>query len=109
MKSKGYSLSFLLLAAAPTVVTLLALGSLPDTIPAHYGADGLVDRMGSKYETLIIPLMLLVMAAVIGVLLYVFRDNEKLKANQKALSVISIVFVGIFNVMCYGFLYLDCK
>ena len=31
--------------------------SAADQIPAHYGADNQVDRWGSKYESLIFPLL----------------------------------------------------
>lgn len=34
---------------------------LPDQIPGHYNAAGEVDRWGSKIETLILPIMMLVM------------------------------------------------
>jgi len=37
------------------VIAAVGMMKLPEEIPAHYGWDGTVDRMGSKYETLIVP------------------------------------------------------
>lgn len=36
-------------------------GSLPDKVPGHYNAAGVVDRMGSKYELLITPIVAWIM------------------------------------------------
>ena len=47
-----YSLMFL-----PLVVVLIALQFLPELIPAHYDMNNQVTRWGSKYETLIFPVI----------------------------------------------------
>lgn len=52
------------LAALPLVATLAALFFVPDEIPAHWGADGVVNRWGSKWELLITPLVTLGFAAL---------------------------------------------
>ena len=44
-----------LLMVLPLAVTVAALFFLPDEMPAHYNAQGEVDRWGSKYEMLIFP------------------------------------------------------
>jgi uncharacterized membrane protein len=38
-------------------ILLFNWNSLPDQVPAHYGATGEVDRWGSKYELLILPII----------------------------------------------------
>ena len=48
--------------------TLLALFFLPETIPAHFGPGG-VDRLGSKYELLGLPVL-----ATLAALLTFFKD-----------------------------------
>jgi uncharacterized membrane protein len=48
-----------ILAIMPMIITLIALQFLPDQIPAHYNLAGEVDRWGSKYESLILPIMAL--------------------------------------------------
>ena len=47
-----YSLMFL-----PLAVVLIALQFLPEQIPAHYDMNNQVTRWGSKYETLIFPVI----------------------------------------------------
>ena len=47
-----YSLMFL-----PLIVVLIALHFLPERIPAHYDFNNQVTRWGSKYETLIFPVI----------------------------------------------------
>jgi len=44
--------SLMLLSLAVTVVMMLFM---PDQIPAHYNTAGVIDRIGSKYESLIWP------------------------------------------------------
>ena len=41
----------------------ICLSFLPDQIPAHYNFAGEVDRMGSKYETLLLPAFAVLMGA----------------------------------------------
>lgn len=41
--------------AAMLVVLFMQWGALPEEIPAHFGANGEVDRWGSKWELLILP------------------------------------------------------
>lgn len=49
---------------APAVALAIAWGALADTIPAHWGAEG-VDRWGSKYEMLIMPVLGVLLGAVL--------------------------------------------
>ena len=46
------------LCIAPLAAAAAALGSLPDTIALHAGVHGVIDRYGSKYETLSIAAIL---------------------------------------------------
>ncbi|MCL1984515.1 MAG: DUF1648 domain-containing protein [Methanomassiliicoccaceae archaeon] len=48
------------LALLPLIVALIALPFMPDTVPAHRSWGGIVDRWGSKYETLVLPAIALV-------------------------------------------------
>ena len=56
------------LLLALSLLPLLAAGALvlwclPETIPAHYGPSGAVDRWGSKYEALLLPGLTLLLGA----------------------------------------------
>ena len=48
--------------------TLLALSFLPETVPAHFGPGG-VDRLGSRYELLSLPVL-----ATLAALLALFKN-----------------------------------
>lgn len=93
------------LMALPLVVTLTALGFLPDQIPAHYGADFQVDRWGSKYELLLLPGFTILM----GVLLLFFGKlasrQEGGQNNRKAAIAAGLLCMALFNALTYYFLY----
>lgn len=59
---KGYLIAIVLLIVT-WAFTAAMLMILPDTVPAHYNAAGEVDRFGSKYEQLILPLFITALAA----------------------------------------------
>ena len=65
----------------PLLITFAVLPFLPEKIPAHYNFAGEIDRWGSKFETLIFPLVTIAMGffmlfmAKIGA-----KDSEK---NEK--------------------------
>ena len=50
-----YEKLFAVLMYLPLVMALMALPFLPERIPAHYDAAGLVTRWGSRFEVLILP------------------------------------------------------
>ena len=51
-----------IISVIPLIVTLFVLRFLPDELPAHYDFEGNIDRWGSKYEELIFPIIILVLA-----------------------------------------------
>ena len=59
MKMKAWEWAvWIALCIAPLAAAAAALGSLPDTIALHAGVHGVIDRYGSKYETLHIAAIL---------------------------------------------------
>ena len=59
MKMKAWEWAvWIALCIAPLAAAAAALGSLPDTIALHAGVHGVIDRYGSKYETLSIAAIL---------------------------------------------------
>lgn len=92
LRTALYVLMFLPLAA-----TLVCLPFLPESIPAHYGFTGQVDRWGSKYETVITPLMtigfgffMLAMAKVAA------KDEKDGQNNEKVALITAIACLGVF-------------
>ena len=93
---------FYILMGLPLVVTLAALLVLPAEIPMHYNAAGEVNRWGSKYEMLLLPLMTLLMGIF---LLKVSRWSEqKAPGNRTAVLAIGCGALLVFNVMTVVFL-----
>ena len=98
---------FYVLMFLPLAVTLIALFFLPDKIPGHYGADGLVTRYGSKYETLLLPVItvpfgyfMMRMAIRAG-----RPENNASRAGENAIIIISALAIVVFHFMTYYFLY----
>ncbi len=99
---------FYVLMFLPLAVTLIALFSLPDKIPGHFGADGLVTRYGSKYETLLLPVItvpfgyfMMRMAIRAGK-----PENKAGRASEHAIIIISALAIVVFHILTYYFLYL---
>ena len=115
MKIKIVNLALLLISMFGT---LLALSFLPDEIPVHFDFYGVADRWGSKYEMLIMPVIMLFM---LGTWLVTERANMKAldsadekkvaeaRANNKVMAftftAISILFLFLNGL----FLYLSCS
>ncbi len=72
---------------------------------AHYDAEWNVNRWGSKYEQLILPVFTILFGY--SMLLIVKRAGKiaDTKANENALIVITSSSVLVFNVLCYVLLY----
>ncbi len=115
MKNKLKEISqdslYWVLAVLPAIITLLVLPSMPDIVPAHYGASGQVNRYGSKYELFILPMLTLVFAifmkwfskAQINTNTHSLREQKN--PNEKAIKATSYSLLAVFNVMTYIFLY----
>lgn len=92
----------------PLLATLVSLPLLPDSIPAHYGADNRVTRWGSKYETLVFPFMTIAFGLVMsGVSRYAARQEGQGKNNERVCLLIGICSLVVFNMMTGYFLYAD--
>lgn len=55
------------LPAFSLIVTLFSLLCLPDTIPVHYDSAWNIDRYGSKYELLLMPIVTVLVSWLLGV------------------------------------------
>ncbi len=98
-------------ALLPLVITLIWLQFLPDQIPAHYDFQGNINRWGSKWESLLLPGVVLLMALIFALAekaeLKKAAKDEKLLArtesNVKLMRIIAIatnlMFTGMVVVM----------
>lgn len=90
----------------PLIVTLIVLPVLPDTIPAHFGLGGEVDRWGSKYEALITPLITIASITFMDFIgRYAKKESNSAAQNEKVLAVTNFVIAFMFNGLTYWFLY----
>ena len=99
---------FYLLMFLPLPVTLAALPFLPDRIPAHYGADNVVDRWGSKYETLFFPALTILFGLfMLAMARYAAKEEKSGQNNEKVTLLAGIFSLLLFNAMTVYFLYTD--
>lgn len=108
-----------IISVIPLIVTLFVLRFLPDEIPAHYDFEGNIDRWGSKYEELIFPIIILVLALFWQLFVWHFdkkgrnAKNEKealeAKSNKNIILIAAICEAAVFGIMHFVFMYSACK
>ncbi len=95
--------------------TVLMLFILPDTVPVHFDINGEPDRLGSKYELLLMPVVLIACALTIEPLKNSYckkaenTEDEKEKAehlsNAKVLNITGTITMLLFFAMNFLILY----
>lgn len=93
---------FYFLMIMPMIVTMIILPFLPATVPAHFNASGQVDRYGSKYETLIIALLALILGLLMCLIIKKYQKNH---TNKNILISVGIWLMLFFNAIDYYYLY----
>lgn len=104
-----------ILCVLTVLSTLIMLFILPDTVPVHFDISGAPDRWGSKFELLILPVVLIACASLMDPMAKAYRkkaedaENEKEKAehlsNAKVLNVTSVITMCLFFAMNIATLY----
>lgn len=91
---------YYILMILPILYSLLTISFLPDIVPAHFDTNSVVDRWGSKYETLIFPVVILIFGAVMLKVAKIVEKKETSGANNKKIcEVSSIIVLIVFNVI----------
>ena len=108
MKKLMWIISFIALAG-----TAIVLPYMPDSVPMHYDMSGNIDRWGSKYENMIFPIIILIMALFWTLFIRYYdrkaeeASNEKESAgsrsNAKVIGIAGLCTAVLFTVM-QGFL-----
>lgn len=109
MKTKKMILYYVLMFL-PLAVTLIALQYLPEEIPAHYDFHHQVTRWGSKYESLIFPIIIVIFGIIMLVVTKFAakqeNSGESSRANNKTVCITAgILGLVLFNAMTFYFLY----
>lgn len=108
MKKK--KIIYVILMVFPLIAVCLALPFLPDQIPAHYNFNNEVTRWGSKFETLLFPLITLFIGALLlAMAKFSSKHQENEKQNEDTYLLAGLVTLIVFNVMTLFFLYADLK
>ena len=95
---------FYVLMFLPLVASLIALQFLPNVVPAHYNINNVVDRWGSKYEILILPVVTISFGLFSLAMGKVAQKQEPQgNNNEKSSLFISNCVLLIFN-MLSGFM-----
>ena len=104
MKKLMWIISFIALAG-----TAIVLPYMPDSVPMHYDMSGNIDRWGSKYENMIFPIIILIMALFWTLFIRYYdrkaeeASNEKESAgsrsNAKVIGIAGLCTSVMFTVM----------
>lgn len=86
------------------VIAGIFLTVAPDQIPVHYNIQGQVDRWGSKYEFLILPLLTLIFGVIMA-LLGRYEAKKGREPNEKVIGVLTIWVLLLFNVLWLFFMW----
>ena len=107
MKKIMWIISFISLAG-----TALVLPLMPDLVPMHYDAAGNIDRWGSKYENLMLPVFVILITLLFFLMVRFFEkkalhstfEKEKAEAQSiaKVLGITGVSMAAMFTVM-HGF------
>ncbi|MDD6481289.1 MAG: SdpI family protein [Lachnospiraceae bacterium] len=102
-------------AMIPVVVTSIVLQFMPDTIPMHHDLAGNTDRWGSKTESLILPVIILVITLFWHLMICAFEKKElnaktekeqmEAKSSARVLGIVGITQAIMFGIMHYFILY----
>lgn len=106
MKLKTQKIICIILMLLPLAMTAVALMFMPERVPMHYGINGQVDRWGSKYENLILPIITIVFGAFMLIVAKFSSENENsVKNNEKVTILTNIAALLLFNAMNAYFIY----
>lgn len=104
---KKFKQTLILIAAVlPTVYTAITVFFfLPDTVAAHFGANGTPDRYGSKYEAFLLPGILLILYIIyFFIRKFALRsstdENSRTERNIDIIDTIILCVFILFNALC---------
>lgn len=81
--------SDLLLFIFCCAAVFIILGALPQIIPAHWNATGVIDRYGSKFEVLLHLVSFAVFFIVDAIIYFTVKNNRKVRNERMASAIAS--------------------
>ena len=99
-----------IISLIPLIVTLFVLNILPESVPMHFDSDGNVNRMGSKYEQLLFPVIILALALWFTLMMSFFKKKAENastdKLRKEALNNVKVLgIVGVATAVLQGALH----
>lgn len=104
MKKIMWAISFISL-----IGTVIVLQFMPDRIPMHYDMAGNIDRWGSKYESLIFPILILAISLLWTLMIKYFEKKEQkatdekqradAKTNAKVIKIVGVSMAAMFTII----------
>ncbi|WP_343207913.1 SdpI family protein [Anaerolentibacter hominis] len=87
----------------PVIVLALVYHRLPEQIPAHMNAAGMIDRYGSRSELWMLPLFTVGFGVFLMWLLRV--EEKKEEGNTKVILIVNALSILTFHVIEYDWIY----
>lgn len=99
----------------PIVVTTIVVQFMPDKIPAHYNFSGNIDRWGSKYESFIMPCVIIALTLFWTLFIRHFEKKQgkgtdekeviEAKNNAKVIYYVAIGQAIMFGIISFFSMY----
>lgn len=93
---KKFKTTVYLLILLSVVITAVMLQFMPDTVPAHYNAAGEIDRLGSKYESFIFPIITAAMGLFFLLMNKWIQTRQDMKDSERTGFYIIAVATELF-------------
>ncbi len=100
-------------SAAALIGTAAALHFMPEVVPLHYDLGGNIDRWGSKYEYLILPVVILVLSLFMAFLMGYYekkaleaadgKESAGAASNARVIGIAGVSMAAVMTVL-QGFL-----
>lgn len=104
-----------ILGLVPFLLVLLAWPFVPETIPAHYGADGAVTRWGSRWELFLMPVFTVAFTELMLWFAKLAKKQEQAGAqnaggnNEKVVVQTTIWVQVLYDLITAGIIYTGMK
>lgn len=85
------------------VIAGVFLALAPEQIPVHYNASGQIDRWGSKYEYLVMPVLTAVFAGFMAWVAGYERKKDR-ESNERVVAGMTVWVLTLFNVLWLFFM-----
>ena len=89
----------LTVVAIPFLYLSYIYPELPDVVPLHWDFQGNPDRMGSKLELIVIPILLPLLTYLIFLFLPIVKSSEQIAASEKKITKLRFFTVLLMSIL----------